>query len=212
MRIGIIGSGQIGATVGRLLAAAGHEPLFSFSRDPSRLEVAARAAGERACTGTPAEAAAFGDVVLLAPPWPVVDQALAAAGSLTGRVVIDTTNPFTRGDMGLALGDEEASAAEQIAARTPGASVVKAYNTLPAAILGAGRAATGGPALALFLCSDDDGAKLITTSLIADSGFVAIDTGPLARAGEQEPGGPLFNQPLTEPEARALLAAATAAA
>ena len=211
MRIGVIGAGRIGATVGRLWAAAGHEPLFSFSRDPARLEAAARSAGKNARTGTPAEAAAFGDVVLLAPPWSAVEHALAAAGSLTGRVVIDTTNPFTRGDMGLALGDEDASGAEQIVARTLGASVVKAYNTLPAAILGAGRAATGGPALALFLCGDDDDAKLITATLIAASGFVPIDTGPLARASEQEPGGPLFNQPLTESEARELLAAATAA-
>ena len=211
MRIGVIGSGRIGATVGRLWAIAGHELLFSFSRDRARLEAAARAAGHGALTGTPADAAAFGDVVLLAPPWPAVEQALAAAGSLAGRVVIDTTNPFMRGDVGPALGDDDASAGEQIAACARGASVVKAYNTLPAAILGAGRGATGGPGLALFLCGDDADAKLITATLIAGSGFVPIDTGPLARAREQEPGGKLFNQPLTEPEARELLAASVSA-
>lgn len=211
MRIGIIGSGRIGATVGRLWAGAGHEPMFSFSRDPARLEAAARSAGASARTGTPAEAAAFADVVLLAPPWAAIDRALAASGSLDGRVVIDTTNPFLPGAVGLALAQDGASAAEQIAARAPAARVVKAYNTLPAAILAAGRGATGGPPLALFLCGDDDDAKLIARALIADSGFVPVDTGPLARAREQEPGGPLFNQPLTEPEARELLAVSIAA-
>ena len=211
MRVGVIGSGWIGATVGRLWAAAGHEVLFSFSRHPERLEAAARSAGQGARTGTPAEAAQFGEVVLLAPPWSAIEQALAAAGSLAVKIVIDTTNSFTPGDMAQALGEEDPSAAEQIAAREPGASVVKAYNTLPAAILGAGPRATGGPPLALFYCGDDEHAKATVAALIVDSGFAPIDTGPLARACDQEPGGPLFNQPLTEPEARALLAESIAA-
>ena len=211
MRIGIVGSGVIGGTVGGLWARAGHEPLFSFSRRPDRLADLARATGGGARAGTPAEAADQGQVVLLAPPWAFVDEALAAAGSLDGRIVIDATNPFLPGSWEPALAGDAASAAEEVAARAPGASVVKAYNTLPAAILGAGRGATGGPGLALFLCGDDADAKLITATLIAGSGFVPIDTGPLARAREQEPGGKLFNQPLTEPEARELLAASVSA-
>ena len=211
MRIGIIGSGSIGGTVGALWARAGHAPLFSFSRRPERLAALARAVGGGARAGTPAQAAAFGEVVLLAPPWSVLDEALAAAGSLEGRIVIDATNPFLPGAVGLALGEDDASAAEQIAARAPGARVVKAYNTLPAAILAAGPGATGGPALALFMCGDDDEAKRVVSGLIVDSGFAPIDTGQLGQAGDQEPEGRLFNQPLTEPEARELLSAARAA-
>lgn len=210
MRIGVIGSGRIGGTVAGLWARAGHTPLFSFSRTPDRLAALARATGGDARAGTPAQAAAFGEVVLLAPPWPVVDEALAAAGSLEGRIVIDTTNPFLPGSWGPALADGDASAAEEIAARAPGARVVKAYNTLPATILAAGPGATGGPALALFMCGDDEEAKRVVAGLIADSGFAAIDTGPLSRARDQEPEGPLFNQPLTEPEARELLTGAHA--
>lgn len=210
MRVGVIGAGNVGATVGRLWATAGHEPLFSFARTPGKLEALAASVGGRARAGTPADAAGFGNVVLLAAPWPVIDEALAAAGSLDGRVVIDATNPFLPGAVGLALEEDDSSAAEEIAARAAGALVVKAYNTLPAAILAAGPGATGGPPLALFHCGDDEAAKQVVARLILDSGFAPVDTGPLYRARDQEPSGPLFNQPLTEPEARELLAASIA--
>ena len=80
MRIGIVGAGRIGGNAGRLFARAGHDVMFSFSRQPQKLQALADETGGRA--GTPAEAAAFGDLVMLSAPWTLVDEALAQAGSL----------------------------------------------------------------------------------------------------------------------------------
>jgi len=92
MRIGIIGVGQIGGNAARLLARAGHEVLLSFSRDADRLPALAAETG--ACTGTPREAVGFGEVVFLSVPWPVLDDVIAQAGPLDGKIVIDSTNQF----------------------------------------------------------------------------------------------------------------------
>ncbi len=117
MRIGIVGAGRIGGNAARLFAKAGHEVLVSFSRDADRLGALAAETGGR--TGTPREAVEFGDVVLLSVPWLLVDEVLAQAGSLDGKIVIDTTNQFGREgweNLGLFLcGDDED--AKQVVAR-----------------------------------------------------------------------------------------------
>src|SRR2546423_10682721 len=95
MRIGIVGAGRIGGNAGRLFARAGHEVMFSFSREPEKLQALAEETGAGA--GTPAEAAAFGEVVMLSVPWRLVDDALAQTGPLDGKVVVDTTNQFGSG-------------------------------------------------------------------------------------------------------------------
>src|SRR5918992_3306747 len=100
MRIGIIGSGRIGANAGRLFAAAGHEVLFSGSSDPAKLEAAAAEAGPGARTGTPREAVEFGEVVMIAVPCRALDDVLARAGPLGGTIVIDTTNQYGPGGPG----------------------------------------------------------------------------------------------------------------
>ena len=87
MRIGIIGAGRIGGNAARLFAKAGHEVKLSFSRNADKLETLARDIGARATTGTPAEAAAFGQVVLLSVRWGAIPEALASAGSLDGRII-----------------------------------------------------------------------------------------------------------------------------
>ncbi len=81
----------------RVVRRAGHEVLFSFSRDPEKLRALADAAGNGARAGTPAEAVAFGEVVMLSVPWAMVDEALDAAGPLDGKPLIDTTNQFGPG-------------------------------------------------------------------------------------------------------------------
>ncbi|GAA4235367.1 hypothetical protein GCM10022254_42500 [Actinomadura meridiana] len=113
MRIGVIGAGKIGGNAARLLADAGHEVLLSFSRDPSRLADRATAIGPRARTGTAAEAAAFGDVVILSVPWSAIPAALEEAGPLDGKILIDTTNHF--GDL------EGLTTAQHNQQRVPGA-------------------------------------------------------------------------------------------
>jgi 8-hydroxy-5-deazaflavin:NADPH oxidoreductase len=94
MRVGIIGAGRIGGGIARQLAGAGHEVLLSFSRDPQSLEVLAAELGPGATAGSPADAAGFGEVVVLSVPWNTLPQALEQAGPLAGKIVIDTTNQF----------------------------------------------------------------------------------------------------------------------
>ncbi len=93
MKIGVIGSGGIGGTVGTLWAKAGHEVLFS-SRNPEKLSNLVATTGANAKAGTIAEAAAFADVIFLAVYYWTTDEAIAAARSLTGKIIIDATNPY----------------------------------------------------------------------------------------------------------------------
>ena len=133
MRIGVIGAGRIGGNAARLFAKAGHEVLVSFSRDPQKLEALAAEIGGRA--GTPREAVAFGEVVMLSVSWTLIDDVLAQAGSLDAKIVIDTTNQFGREgweDLG------GRTAAQVNAARMPGARYTKAFNTLTSGFQAAG--------------------------------------------------------------------------
>src|SRR5579859_8060471 len=94
MRVGIIGAGHIGGGLARQLAGAGHEVLLSFSRDQANLDGLAGQIGAGASTGSPADAVAFGEVVVISVPWGALPRALEQTGPLTGKIVIDTTNQF----------------------------------------------------------------------------------------------------------------------
>ncbi len=95
MRVGIIGAGHIGGNLARFLAGAGHDVVVTFSREPGALERLAAQIGPRvSVAGKASEAVADSEVVVFSVPWPVIDEALAAAGPLAGKVVIDTTNQF----------------------------------------------------------------------------------------------------------------------
>jgi predicted dinucleotide-binding enzyme len=178
MRIGVIGAGRIGGGAARLLARAGHELLLSFSRDPERLRAQAEEIG--ATSGTPAEAAAFGDVVILAVPWPAIDDALAQAGSLDGKIVIDTTNPFGTGGWEIPEGRTSTQVNQE---RMRGAKVVKSFNTLTAGFQQEAAGRTGAERVAMFLAGDDAGAKRVVAGLIDDAGFDPVDAGSAAQSG-----------------------------
>src|SRR5262245_20126681 len=113
-------------------AGRGHQVLFSYSRDAKKLAGLAVSAGPNARAGSPAESAQVGEVAVPAVPWPAVDDALRAAGSLAGKILIDCTNPLKRDLSGLEIG-HSTSAAEEIARRVSGARVVKAFNSIGAA-------------------------------------------------------------------------------
>lgn len=205
MNIGIIGSGRIGSTVGRLWIQAGHHVLFSFSRQPEKLLALAASIGQNVRIGTPSDAANFGDVVFFAPPWWVMEDALQAAGSLEGKILIDATNPYKEGWIPLTL-DAGTTSGEEIARRAPGARVVNAYNTLTAATLATeSRLTSTEERFALIYCSDDVEAKAIVAGLIADSGFEPVDVGPLRNGHYQDPGGPLHNALLHAAQVQAIL-------
>jgi predicted dinucleotide-binding enzyme len=208
MRIGVIGAGRIGGGAARLLARAGHELLLSYSRDPDKLRAQAEEIGARA--GTPAEAAAFGDVVILAVPWPAIDDAVAQAGSLDGKVVIDTTNPFGAGGWEVPEGRTTTQVNQE---RLPGAKVVKSFNTLTAAFQQEAAGRTGEERVAMFLAGDDPGAKGVVAGLIDDAGFDPVDAGTAAQSGILEAprrDGAVYGEEYRRPDALAAVEAAQA--
>ncbi len=182
MRIGIIGVGRIGGNAGRLFARAGHEVLFSFSRDDAKLETLAAQTGNGARAGAPAEAARFGDVVMLSVPWALVDEALEAAGSLEGKVLIDTTNQFGRdeaGNFGVLDLPDSLSAAAFNARRAEGARLVKAYNTMTSGFQAEAAGRVGSDRVVMFYAGDDEEANRTVAGLIDDSGFDPVYVGSL---------------------------------
>jgi hypothetical protein len=184
VRVGIIGAGHIGATVGRLLAGADHDVMLSYARDPEQLEARATEIGPKASAGTVAEAAAFGPVVLLSVPWERIDEVLAEAGDVSGKVVIDTTNPFAGG--GLVELPAGATSAQVNAARMPAAHVVKAFNTLTAGFLAESAGRAGDDRVVIFYSGDDTEANTTAGGLIEDAGFVPVRIGGLADSAPME--------------------------
>jgi 8-hydroxy-5-deazaflavin:NADPH oxidoreductase len=170
MHVGIIGAGNIGSNIARRLALAGHDVTVSFARDQARL--AALAAEIGAGAGEPVRAAAA-DVVVLSVPWAVIDTALAAAGPLTGRIVVDTTNQFGPGGA-LDLGH---TAARHNADRLPGARYTKCFNTLTARFQTEAATRTGDARVVQWICGDDDEAKAVLGRLVDDAGYVPVDLG-----------------------------------
>jgi 8-hydroxy-5-deazaflavin:NADPH oxidoreductase len=206
MKIGIIGSGNIGGTLTRLFARAGHDVMVSNSRGPESLQELVREAGERARAGTVEDAARFDEVIVLATPWRS-PEALPAAELVAGKIVVDAMNPY-RPDGGLFdLGDSSSS--EETAKRLPGARLVKAFNTIWAKHLGEnGR--TDVPAAerhAIPVASDDAEAKQIVSRLIEDIGFGAVDHGSLRDGRDQEPNTAIYNKVMTAKAMREILRA-----
>lgn len=187
MKIGVLGSGLMGGKLGTIFARAGHEVVFSYSRDRSRLEALAKDAGKSARAGAPAEAASGADVVLVAVHWTRVDDVLAQAGALSGKTVITCSLPMSGDDSRLVVGGTS-SGAEEFAKKTPGAHVVAAFNTVPSEVLFSVFEQKGrGTPLDLVYCGDDEAAKQVVAGLIRDVGFNPRDVGGLDAARLTEP-------------------------
>ncbi len=202
MNIGIIGSGNIGGTLGTLWAKAGHSVLFS-SRHPEQLEALARDAGNGAQTGTQDEAAGFGEVVLLAIPWRE-RATLPVADRFAGKIAIDAMNPYSATGQVTDLGKSTSS--EEVAKQLPGAQVVKAFNTIHWRRLRDEGRPDDGQRLAVFVAGDDADAKAVVSRLIEEIGFAPVDTGSLREGGRrQQPGSAIYNVPLTAEQARQIL-------
>jgi 8-hydroxy-5-deazaflavin:NADPH oxidoreductase len=187
MQIGILGSGLMGSKLGTILARAGHDVIFSYSRSQKKLERLAREAGDRARAGTPAEAVANADALLLAVHWSRVDDVLAQTGSLSRRTVLTCSLPMTRNDSRMVLG-LTTSGAETLAARLRKAHVVSAFSTAPSEVLFSvfeKRKRKTRPDL--VFCGNHKGAKKTAAKLIRDVGFNPVDLGELSAARYIEP-------------------------
>jgi predicted dinucleotide-binding enzyme len=180
MKIGIIGSGNVGGALGKIWGKNGHEIIFS-SRHPGNLKGLAESIGENAYHGTVSEAVSFGDVIVLAVPWNQVNNALKSAGSFNGKVLVDCTNPLKQDLSGLEVGCDT-SAAEQVAKQALDARVVKAFNTTFAALMSSRSRAFDSMMPTGFYCGDDNSAKSVVSSLIKETGLEPLDVGPLMSA------------------------------
>lgn len=187
MRIGILGSGLMGAKLGTIFARAGHDVVFSYSRDRKKLDRLARDAGEHARSGTPADAARDADVLVLAVHWLRVDDVLRQAGDLGGAVIVTCSMPMNRANTDLVVA-HTSSGAEELAKRIPAARIVSAFNTIPSEVLFRVYASRKKrPRPSLVYCGDDAKAKRVAVRLIRDVGFEPVDAGPLRMARYIEP-------------------------
>jgi predicted dinucleotide-binding enzyme len=207
MRIGIIGAGMIGSTVAKLWVDAGHDVRIA-SRHPETLMPLAERLGPSASIGTPEDAAAFGEVVMLTVPLKAVpDLAVELAPLLRGKVVLDTGNAYERRDADAArtASQHPQGSAAWAAAMFPGARWVKAFNTVYFKTLER-EAHREGDRVGIPLASDDRQALDTAAALVRDAGFDPVIVGPLARGREFEPATASYNTGMSGPELRRLFA------
>jgi predicted dinucleotide-binding enzyme len=180
MKVGILGTGEVGRALGKGFITLGHSVKLG-ARDKTNEKALAwsREMGERASAGTFADAASFGDIVVLATLGSANEAAIRAAGieSFAGKVVIDTTNPldFSKGMPPRLAGSLGDSAGEQVQRLLPEARVVKAFNTVGNAHMFRPEFAGGPPDM--FICGNDASAKAEVTELLTDFGWNSADVG-----------------------------------
>ncbi len=203
MRIGIIGAGNIGSTVGKLWVDAGHEVRFA-SRHPDELAPLVKTLGPRASAGTPSDAAQFGDVVMLTVPLKSVPElARSLAASLAGKVVLDTGNAYAQrdGDAAAQAKSHPHGSAGWAAEMFPKARWVKAFNSVNSRTLER-EAHRDGDRVGIPLASDDRDALDIAAGLVRDAGFDSVIVGTMAAGREFEPDTWPYNTGMSGPDLR----------
>lgn len=204
LRIGIIGAGSLGGTVGRLLVQAGHEVLFS-SRNPDQLVAMTRPLGPRASVGTSRQTAEFASVLLFAVPYEALPQlGRDLQASLRGKIVLDACNPAPSVDNALSRESVENGVGETSAKYLPGTRLVRAFSAVDATAIAASAGRSSGK-LGVPIAGDDAGAVEVAAQLVRDAGCEPIVVGNLAAARRFQRGGPGFRANTTAPELRRLL-------
>jgi len=206
MKIGIIGSGNIGGTLTRRLSSLGHDVTVANSRGPQSL--AALAAKTGATAGTVETATQGADLVVIAVPLRAVPDLPAAA--FRGKVVVDADNYYPQRDGNIPeIADRALTSSRWTAAHLPGARVVKAFNSIQAQHLADyGRAAGDMDRIALPVAGDDEGAKRAVMALVDELGFDPVDAGTLDESWRQQPGTPVATADRDAAGVRAGLASA----
>lgn len=185
MKIAIIGAGNVGGTLGKGWAKVGHEVVFGVrDTSESKIKELLVAAGARARAASVKDAVASAEVIALTVPWGSAQEAINSAGNLSGKILLDCTNPLKPDLSGLTYGFTT-SAGEQVANWAKGARVVKIFNTTGAANMANPVYKEG--ATVMLYCGDDAAAKKTAAQLAADLGFDPYDLGPLQEARLLEP-------------------------
>jgi predicted dinucleotide-binding enzyme len=202
MKIGVIGSGRIGSTIGGLWVKAGHEVMFS-DRDPEIAKRVATEVGARA--GSVEEAVAFGDAVLIAVPYGALPAIQKQVGEkLKGKIVVDPNNPVPSRDGDMAVAAKEKGAAVSTAALFPGARLARSFNSWGYATM-AREANRPAPRMAMPVAADDPAAKKVGLQLVQDAGFDAVDAGSLAASKRYDLGSEVSGRVMTAAELRQAL-------
>ena len=196
MKIGIIGSGNIGATLAHLFAKAGHQVEISNSSGQASLNALVKSiSSNNVIAATPEGAVRFAQVVLLAIPWRKKHE-LPSSDLFKGKIVIDAMNPYSENFEVIDLGNSTSS--EEVTKQLPGARIVKTFNTMYYEMLRTGCRKSEDERLVLFVAGDDTDAKAVVSKLIDEIGFTPVDTGSLREGGrKQQPGSSIYNDPMT---------------
>ena len=192
LKIGIIGSGNVGSALGTTWAKSGHTVMFS-SLDLEKDKSLAAKVGSGARAGTSKEAAAFGDVLLIAVPYHALPSVGKDLGDLLkGKVVIDTCNPFEQRDGELGAKAREVGAGLMSAQLLPGARIVRGFNAIGAARMGAAWQEPG--KVGMPIAGDDAQAIAIASNLVRDIGYEPVLIGGLAMGRHLQPREPLAGE------------------
>jgi len=192
LKIGVVGSGRVGGTLGGVWVKKGHEVMFSSRNLAHDKELAAKL-GPKARAGTPREAAAFGEVLLVSVPYGALpDVGKDLAGLLKGKVVIDTCNPFPGRDGEIAEWARKKGAGVASAELLPGARLVRAFNAVGAHRMGSVHEEPG--RVGMPIAGDDAKAIEVASRLIRDIGFEPVLVGGLAMGRHLMPGTPLAGE------------------
>jgi 8-hydroxy-5-deazaflavin:NADPH oxidoreductase len=185
MKIGIIGAGNVGGTLGKRWTAKGHSVAFA-STDPSseKMQKLLSAAGKGATAGDNKTVATTSDVLVFATPWAATEAAIAACGDLSGKIVVDTTNPVAADFSGLSIGHTD-SAGEQVQRWAKGARVVKAFNTVGFNIMADPQ--IEGRRAVMYVAGDDPDARKTVAGLAEEIGFEPIEANGITSARVLEP-------------------------
>ena len=204
MKIGIIGTGEIGGALARHWSAAGHQLVIS-SRHPEQLQAFAKELGPNVKVGTPRDAAAFGDVVMMAVPYGALPQVgRDYAAELKGKIVLDAGNPYPSRDGDMAVRDRQRGTGVASAEYLPGTRLVRAFNAINSGPLE--REAFRKPEkIGIPLAADDAEAMKIASQLVSDAGFDPVPVGKLSRAREFDYGTPVYVRGMTATELRKAL-------
>jgi len=204
LRIGVIGAGWLGGTVGRLWVQAGHEVLFS-SRNPDELASMARALGNRASVGTPAQAAQFGTVLLFAVPYAALPQlGRDLHDSMQAKIVLDACNPSPGNDSALSREAHTNGVGQTSAKYLPGTRLVRAFSAVDATAVESS-AQRESEKLGVPLAGNDAAAVEVAARLVVDAGCEPVIVGELAAAASFQRGGPGYRANTSAPDLRRLL-------
>ncbi len=204
LKIGIIGTGRIGGALAEHWARAGHQLLIS-SRHPEQLKPLAERLGPRVRVGTPEEAAAFGEVLLIAVPYGALPQVgRDYAAQLRGKVVLETGNPFSNRDGAMAEAARAKGTGVASAEFLPGVRLVRAFTSVPHTAV-QGEAHRSGERIGVPLAADDAEALKMAERLVRDAGFDPVAVGGLARAKDFDVGSAVFGRAMTARELRLAL-------